>query len=249
MFFLFQPFRVLWKLWLFVLFANSIILGYPLIAWMLATPRRFHIAFRIIRIWSRLLLLASGVVVRVQRETTLPKGPFIICPNHTSYLDILSMYCTFRGYFVFMGKAEILGWPLFNAFFSKGMNISVNRASNRGSHEAFERAKQEVDKGHSIVIFPEGTIPLNAPKMKPFKNGAFKLAIEKNIPIVPVTFVNNWKRLQVGAALRRAGSPGVAKVIVHAPVYPADYAEKGMLAMKKDIFETIQQPLIERYGD
>lgn len=225
------------------------IIGYPFMSWLLSSPKRYYLAFKIIRFWSTSLMFLSGIIVHVKKEEKVPKGPFVICPNHTSYLDILTMFTVFKQYFLFMGKVEIMTWPLFNVFFSKGMNISVDRASRLGSHEAYERAKEEIDKGHNVVIFPEGTIPHEAPKMKPFKNGAFKLAMDKNVPIVPVTFVNNWKRLQVGPALKNSGGPGLSRVIIHKPVYPADYAEKGLDAMKKDIFEAIQKPLIERYGN
>lgn len=148
-----------------------------------------------------------------------------------------------------MGKMEINNWPLFHIFFTKGMNISVNRASITGAHEAYKRAKSEIDKGHSIVIFPEGTIPAHAPRLKPFKSGAFKLSIEKNIPIVPVTFLTNFKRLQAGPALRQRGGPGPSKVIIHPPIFPADYTSKGDHQMRDDTFAVIQKPLEALYGN
>lgn len=200
------------------------------------------------RQWALQLLTISGIVMRVENRGELPEGPFIICPNHGSYLDIIAMYRVFKRYFIFMGKAEILQWPLFGIFFSKGMNISVNRESNRGSHEALKRAGIELKRGHNIVIFPEGTIPPTAPKMKSFKNGAFKLSLEENIPIVPVTFINNWRRLQAGPALKRLGGPGYSNVIIHEPVYPRDYENSGVVKMKKDIFAIIEKPLTDGEG-
>lgn len=244
-----QPLRVLWKLWFFGVFVIVLVLLYPLFAFLLSNCSRFHFAFRLMRIWAWWILTFVGVWVRVERRAPLPEKPFIICPNHSSYLDIVTMYRIFRGYFVFMGKMEINSWPLFHIFFSKGMNISVNRSSIVEAHSALERAKEEVDKGHNVVIFPEGTIPLNAPRLKPFKNGAFKLAMEKNIPIVPVTFVDNWRRLQAGPALKRRGGPGVSRIIIHPAVHPASYGEKNLAQMKADIFETIEKPLRALYGN
>lgn len=148
-----------------------------------------------------------------------------------------------------MGKTELNSWPLFHIFFSKGMNISVDRASITGAQKAYERAKSELDKGHNIVIFPEGTIPVSAPKLKPFKNGAFKLALEKNIPIVPVTFLTNFKRLQAGPALRNLGGPGPSKVIIHPAIYPESYKNGDVTALRNDTFAIIEQPLKEMYGD
>lgn len=186
--------------------------------------------------------------MKVEQKGELPSGPFIICPNHGSYLDIITMYRVFKRYFIFMGKAEILQWPLFGIFFSKGMNISVNRESIRAAHEALKRAEAELKNGHNIVIFPEGTIPLTAPKLRAFKNGAFKLSLEENIPIVPVTFINNWRRLQSGPALKRLGGPGYSNVIIHSPVYPKDYEKSDVVKMKKDIFEIIEKPLRDGQG-
>lgn len=224
----------------FLSFALSLILQYPLLYFLLSDRSRFHFTFRLMRIWSLFLLAFNGIFIKIERRGELPNGPFIICPNHGSYLDIITMYRVFRRYFVFMGKVEIVNWPLFGIFFSKGMNISVDRQSNRGAHEALKRAEAELKLGHNIVIFPEGTIPHTAPKMRAFKNGAFKLSLDLQIPIVPVTFINNWRRLQSGAILKRKGGPGFSKVVVHAPVYPKDYQEKGVVQMKKDIFEIIE---------
>ena len=222
---------------------------YPAFVYLFKKESRFHQAFRLMLMWSQALTFASGLVMDIKRPENMPKSPYLICPNHGSYLDIITMYRVFSDYFIFMGKIEIVKWPFFGIFFTKGMNISVNRESKLGAHEAFERAKRECDNGHNIVIFPEGTIPTTAPKMRAFKNGAFKLSLEKNIPIVPVTFVNNWRRLQAGPALRNSGGPGIFRVIIHPPVYPEAYQALGVVKMKQDIFEIIEKPLRDSYGD
>jgi 1-acyl-sn-glycerol-3-phosphate acyltransferase len=248
-YYLLQPFRVLWKVWFFLFFTTSLIVLYPLLNWALDKAERWPRAFRIMQQWAWWLLTVPGIWMKVHQTAPLPNTPFIICPNHSSYVDIITMYRTFKDYFIFMGKMELNNWPLFHIFFSKGMNISVDRASITGAQKAYDRAKDELDKGHNIVIFPEGTIPPGAPKLKVFKNGAFKLAIEKNVPIVPVTFLTNFRRLQAGPALRNLGGPGPSEVIIHAPIYPKDYAESGANAMRNDTFAIIEKPLLERYGN
>lgn len=225
------------------------ILLYPVFVFLFEKESRFYRAFDLMIMWAAGLAFVSGIFMKIERPDNMPKSPYIICPNHGSYLDIIIMYRVFVDYFIFMGKIEIIKWPFFGIFFTKGMNIAVNRESKLGGHEAFERAKLECDKGHNIVIFPEGTIPPTAPRMRAFKNGAFKLSLEKNIPIVPVTFVNNWRRLQAGPALRRKGGPGISHVIIHPPVYPEQYKTLGVVKMKQDIFEIIEKPLRETYGN
>ena len=80
-----------------------------------------------------------------------------------------------------MGKAELRKVPLFRKFFDR-MNIPVNRKSVLDSHRAFMRAGSDIDKGISVALFPEGTIHHNGPVIGRFKNGPFRLAIEKQIP-------------------------------------------------------------------
>lgn len=248
MYYILQPFRVLWKVWFFVFFATTLILLYPLLNWVLSKETRWPRAFRIMQRWAWWLISVPGIWMSIDRRAPLPEKPFIICPNHSSYVDIITMYRVFKDYFVFMGKTEINDWPLFHIFFSKGMNISVDRASIAGAKTAYDRAKDELDKGHNIVIFPEGTIPPSAPKLKVFKSGAFKLAMEKNVPIVPVTFMTNFKRLQAGPALRNMGGPGPSKVIIHAPIYPKDYEGRSVSDLRNDTFAVIEGPLKEAYG-
>ncbi len=244
-----QPLRVVWKAWFFVLFMTTLALFYPVFNYLLSDKSKHPQCFRLMCRWAAMLLFLAGIRMKIDQRHKLPDGPFIICANHGSYLDIITMYATFRKYFVFMGKAEISDWPLFHIFFTKGMNIPVMRGSTKGAQAAMIRSKEELAKGHCVAMFPEGTIPSTAPKMRAFKNGAFKLSMETELPIVPVTFINNWQRLQTGAALKALGSPGSSKVVIHPSVSPLDYEEEGVVKMKRDIFAIINKPLKQEYGD
>jgi 1-acyl-sn-glycerol-3-phosphate acyltransferase len=123
------------------------------------------------------------------------------------------------------------------------MNILVDRKSVTGSHRAFLKAEQEIDKGHCVALFPEGTIAPKAPQMLPFKNGAFKLAIEKQVPIVPVTFINNWNLLEDKAFWKSRCRPGVATVVIHPYIETKGMTEEDLLSLKTKVFEIINQPL------
>src|ERR1700752_241027 len=115
----------------------------------------------------------SGIFIKKKYEID-PKeipSPCVIVSNHASYLDIIVSYFVIKNYFVFMAKFELNKAPLFKIFF-KDMQISVNRGSRSASHKALARAGEEIDAGHSVFIFPEGTISSNG-KLIPFKNGPF----------------------------------------------------------------------------
>ena len=245
---LLAPFRLLWKAFFVVFFVLSLLALYPLFYLFLSRKQWFPIAFRLKRFWAFLLRTVPGILLTVRKDAALPKGPFVICSNHSSYTDIIMMYGVFRKYFVFMGKAEINSWPLFKIFFTRQMNISVERGSAASAQQALDRAKEELHLGHNIVIFPEGTIPSYAPKMMRFKSGAFKLAIEEQVPIVPVTFLDNWKRLQTGAVFKSRGGPGLARAIIHAPIETKGMTEKDLLTLRNSVFDAIQEPLVKAYG-
>ncbi len=175
------------------------------------------------------------------------KQAYVFCPNHTSYLDIMLIYIASPVYFHTMGKAELLKVPLFRRFFER-MNIPVNRKSNKDSHRAFLRASSDIEKGISIALFPEGTIHHNGPVMGRFKNGPFKLAIENQVPIVPITFLNNWLLLPDDYH-NRVGHPGVAHVIVHKPIPTKGMTEADINSLKSMVYDAITQPLQEEFPE
>lgn len=241
---LFLPMRWLYKLWFGFVFFSSLVLLYLPFRILLYTPQRYYKAFRLKRIWARYLAYASGVPPRIVRRASLPEPPYVICCNHSSYLDIIQMYNVIPRYFLFMGKYELLKWPLFNIFF-QGMNIAVNRGSHTEAAKAFRKAAQAIDRGTSIALFPEGTIPAYTPRMKPFKDGAFKLAIEKQVPIVPVTFVDHWRLFGEPLELFARARPGIARVVVHDPITTVGLRDADVPELRHRVYEVIEAPLLE----
>jgi 1-acyl-sn-glycerol-3-phosphate acyltransferase len=166
--------------------------------------------------------------------------------NHTSYLDIVLSTFYIDHLAIYMGKAELLKAPLFKTFF-KGMDIPVKRTSRVDAHKAFIAAGNEIEKGRSMVIFPEGTIP-KQPKLMPFKNGAFKLAIDKQVPIVPIVNLNHKQLLENGGYFKSNGCCGIAKTIVLEPIQTKGLTEQDVDALKETVFNLIQNTLIKYNG-
>jgi 1-acyl-sn-glycerol-3-phosphate acyltransferase len=241
------PAIVLGKIWktLFLLhFIITLLLLYPLFYFLLTKESRYKTGYKIMRVWAKYLAFASGIKVSVTRDGQLPEPPFIICPNHTSFLDILLAYCIFPDLFIFMGKKELKDVPVFNIFF-KNMNILVDRNSTSGSSKAFLEASKRISKGNSIAIFPEGSISKRAPKLLKFKSGAFKLAADNKVPIVPVTFMTNWKILGDGAYWKAPASPGTAHIHIHAPVLVESAQPEHIEKAKTEVFSLLDEKLNE----
>ncbi|MGB0165544.1 MAG: lysophospholipid acyltransferase family protein, partial [Luteibaculum sp.] len=141
------------------------------------------------------------------------EGVKIYCPNHSSYLDIIVCYLVIPHKFLFLGKAELLRWPLFRIFF-KHMDIAVNRGNKLQAARSVVQCGKALKTGWSLVIFPEGTISKKAPELFPFKPGAFKIAEQFNVDIVPVSFVGNWRVLNV-SHWNSKSLPGRIQAFVH----------------------------------
>lgn len=239
------PFRQIWKLYYAIVFTITFIFLYPAFYYLLYKESRYPSAFKLKRAVALFSVYFSGIFISTKKETELfDNQNYVFCCNHTSYLDIVLTYCIIKPYFVFMAKKELLRVPLFGNFF-KDMDIAVDRKSRIGSHKAFLRAGQDLDKGHSIVMFPEGTIAPDAPIMRNFKNGPFKLAIEKQVPIVPITFLSNYKILPAKNNFIKYGGPGIARVIIHEPIKTAGMTENDLVPLRSKVHSIINNAIKE----
>jgi 1-acyl-sn-glycerol-3-phosphate acyltransferase len=189
----------------------------------------------------RTWLFFCGIRMDVRFESQIPTTPVIFCPNHFSFLDIPTMALVTGHNVLFMGKYELLKVPIFGFFF-RSVDIPVPRASSVGSYRAFEKVKIRLKNGMSPIIFPEGGIKDLMPKMGMFKNGAFRLAIEEKIPIVPVTMVTN-QFLMNDSGSKEGMRIGKSFVIMHTPIETKNLTLDDMLPLKQQTFDIINNTL------
>lgn len=226
-------FGMIWKFYFLLVVAISLLLLYPIYFILLQNERYFKKGFQLIRVQTKFILFMVGI--RVHVEGSIPDDEntsYIICPNHSSYLDILILYYSLPNYFIFLGKQELGKVPIFNIFFKK-MNLLVNRSNAKAAHEAIKKACERIEKGDNIVIFPEGTIPNSVPTMKAFKNGAFKVAKELGISIVPVSFKDNYKLLEDSMKISANCCFGKARVYIHPPISAAEHSKMDLVALRE----------------
>ena len=198
------PFTFIYKIYFLTCFVTLLVLFYLPFRFLLSKKERFPSAFKLMKFNAKLLLYLGGIFLKIKgKENIIKDQPFLICSNHSSFIDIPCLYSMFEDYFVFTGKKEVEKWPLFHIFYTSGMNILVDRKNKMGLIKAFKRMMEVIDEGHPLVILPEGTISKTAPKLTEFKPGSVSLAINKQIPILPITFTTNWKRLQRKGFLQR----------------------------------------------
>lgn len=239
------PFRLAYKIYFLTLFFASLAIAYPFFAFLLAKEERWPKAFYWMQKWGTMLRYASGIFIRYKSNKQFPEPPYVVVSNHGSYIDTVLMYCIIPDYFVSMGKGELKDWPLFKIFFTKGMNILVDRSNLRASHRAYQRAHDVLSKKRSVTIFPEGGIPASAPKLDRFKNGAFRLAIEHQVPIVPITLVNSWSAFNSNELYCGEGGPDVIRVVVHKAISTKGFTDKDLIHLRQQAHDVINKPLLE----
>lgn len=190
-----------------------IIIMSPILILTILSEKTYPQFFLIARIWAKIILFGMGFYYKVEREQQMEKGKsYMLVANHTSMTDIMLMLAVSKNPFVFVGKKELAKIPIFG-FFYKRTSILVDRNSSKSRFEVFKRAQTRLNQGLSICIFPEGGVPTDKNiVLDEFKDGAFRLAIEHQIPIVPMTFADNKKRFSFSLF---SGSPGVMRVKVH----------------------------------
>lgn len=234
----------LWTAWFLLLFACSFLLQFPLYAILLRIKAAHPLAHRMRVGWAWFLFFCTGVRPSIRREVKLSrKQSYIYCANHCSYIDIPILAASVPGTSHFMAKHELAKIPLFGLFF-RTIDIAVPRGNHRGSHRAFELASQRLKAGGNIMIFPEGGILPNAPTLKAFKSGAFRLSIANNIPIVPVSLIDNWEILPDRPW--PAFFPRKSRVVVHAPLYPEAFGFDEH-ALRQKTHDIIHQTLTQQH--
>lgn len=206
-------FWLAWRVWFYILMAIPILIMFPFLVASILTERGYPYFFKMARIWAKFILFGMGFYYKIERSQILqPNKSYVIVANHTSMADIMLMLATIKNPFVFVGKKELAKIPLFG-FFYKRTCILVDRNCTKSKRGVFDQAQDRINQGLSICIFPEGGVPNDeSVLLDKFKDGAFRLAIEHQIPVVPVTFADNKKRFSYTIF---SGSPGIMRVCIH----------------------------------
>jgi 1-acyl-sn-glycerol-3-phosphate acyltransferase len=218
-----------------------VFLFYPPLYFFSRKPQRYATMNQLRRYCSFCSSTIAGIFYKVKYEQPIDwSRTYIVCPNHTSSLDITAINHALKNYFHFIGKEEFLKNPALGIFF-RSVDIPVNRDSKMSSFKAFKKAAENLKEGRTLVIFPEGKIPDDyPPRLNEFKNGPFRLAIELKLPILPITCIDNWKLIW-DTGLELGGKPGISHVYVHKPIETAHLTIEDADKLKDEVFNIIDQ--------
>lgn len=231
------PLILLYRIWFYLLVLVPILVFFPVIFITILNDKTFPIFFKIARLWAKFILIGMGFQYKIDGSHLLEEGKsYVLVANHTSMTDIMLMLIAVKKHpFVFVGKKELAKIPVFG-FIYKRVCILVDRANSKSRYQVFERAQHRIQQGLSLCIFPEGGVPEEQVVLDEFKDGAFRIAIEHQLPIVPLVFFDNKKRFSYTFF---SGSPGKMR----AKIYPIVETNGKTLEDKNAIKEYVRQTI------
>lgn len=212
-----------------VFFSSAMLLCAPVV--LLAQPRRTFLHV-LATLWGRSIVSCSPswMLTVNGREHLKPNRPHILVSNHQSLLDIMTLLVINQDFkWVAKGslfKIPFLGWGMALAGY-----IRLIRREADSIRETYDKAKRWLDSGVSVFFFPEGTRSPTG-QLLPFKNGAFKLAMETGVPVVPIAISGTRDVLRRGSWLFHRTSH--IRITILPPLDPTDYRTSGVSRLRDE---------------
>lgn len=193
------------------------------------------------QVWCRSILWAGFVKVQLTGgEKVKWDDTFIIVSNHQSHFDPAVLRPNLHNNHRYLAKMELAKIPVLGWALKYGDDVLIDRFKRAEAAKGLDATEQKLREGKSVVIFAEGTRSEDG-VMRPFKRGAFTLAMKTGLPILPVTVMESYKIMPKGKFIMNGGE---VKVIVHDPIDTASFMTQanGEAALNELTFNTIAAP-------
>jgi 1-acyl-sn-glycerol-3-phosphate acyltransferase len=192
-----KPLQWIYCIYAVLLFVGIMLLLFPfvLIASLFGIIKGGNMIYRLCMLWGDAWFFLVGIRHRNMYESKPDKNrQYIFVANHISYLDAAVIVKTIRRPIRALGKIEMKRVPVFGFIYSYTV-VKVDRGNTGQRAKSVRNLKSVLKKGISIILFPEGTFNMTGQPLKEFYDGAFRVAIETQTPIVPVLFLDAYDRM------------------------------------------------------
>ncbi|MDO4715747.1 MAG: lysophospholipid acyltransferase family protein [Bacteroidales bacterium] len=200
------------------------------------------------RIWSKIVCTTLLLPVHVEGREHIKAGQsYVFVANHQGSLDIFLIYGYLGRNFKWMMKKAIRKMPLVGFACERGQHIFVDKSGPKKIQETYEKARQTLRGGTSLVVFAEGARTFTG-RMRPFRKGAFQLAEELHLPIIPITIDGAFEALP-----RTRGFGFVTwhplRMVIHPPIEPNTNASSDTNTILKQTYTTIMSALPKEHQE
>ncbi|EDY87549.1 1-acyl-sn-glycerol-3-phosphate acyltransferase [gamma proteobacterium HTCC5015] len=194
-------------------------------------------------LWARFMLYASFVRVTVEgKEHIDPKQSYVVVANHQSAYDIFVVYGWLGIDFKWVMKQELRKVPCIGYACDKMGHIFIDRKNSSAAVAALQQARDRLVNGTAVFFFPEGTRRSGGNDLQPFKKGAFKMAVDLQLPMLPVTLIGVDRVMPAGGLDLM---PGRVRLVFHEPVSTQGLGDQDVEILMDRVRQKIAQPLQE----
>ncbi len=175
--------------------------------------------------WAKFNSFVTMMKVEVKGSENIDKNQsYVIAANHQSLYDIYVIYGWLPIPFKWVMKIQLREVPFLGYACYKLGHVFIDRSNREKALKSIEEAKSRIQNGSSIFFFPEGTRSMSG-ELQDFKKGAFKTALDFDLPILPVSIINTYNILPTGTINL---TPGTAKIVVHKPIEIDNYNDDNI---------------------
>ncbi|MGM0563285.1 MAG: lysophospholipid acyltransferase family protein [Pseudomonadota bacterium] len=192
-------------------------------------------------LWGRFMAYIALVRVTVEGRAHIEAGrSYVVVANHQSAYDIFVVYGWLGIDFKWVMKQELRKVPCIGYACDKMGHIFIDRKNNAAAVEALQGAREKLTGGTSVFFFPEGTRHGGGNDLKPFKKGAFRMAIDLQLPLLPVTLVGADRVMPAGSLDLM---PGRIRMIFHEPIDTRGMSPEDVESLMAEARHRIAAPL------
>ncbi|MFN0291376.1 lysophospholipid acyltransferase family protein [Pedobacter helvus] len=200
----------------------------------------------VLRAWAWLFSIFSFFWITTKNKSKVDRSKsHIYVGNHGSYLDAVAVCISIPQYFSALGKVEITKVPVFGLIY-KRIVVLIDRSSKESRAQSVAALKKDIANGQSILIFAEGTMNQTEKLLADFYDGAFRIAIETQTPIIPFVMLNNRKLLPRKDPLK--ARPGLITTVLLPEVSVVGLSLDDVPLLKKKVYEMMEEAIMENAG-
>lgn len=227
----------IYTLWVLIVFTVFMILLLPgIMIPLLLGPKFSRIGYFFLWLWSWIFSMLTFIRYDLRgRENIQKKTSYIYVSNHTSFLDIPGIRLLIPGEFRPIAKKELLKIPVFG-FIVKAATVVVDRSNAQSRKQSIEKLRDILKGGISILVFAEGTQNRTTEILQPFKDGAFRIAIDTQLPIIPLVVIGAGPLMPPG---KMDIKPGNIKVVAGEPISVEGLTTDDVQTLKQQTFDAM----------
>ncbi|MGB3779364.1 MAG: lysophospholipid acyltransferase family protein [Tunicatimonas sp.] len=235
--------RILYSAWVLFVFNGSMLLLLPLILLpAVAGEVTRPVSYFGLKVWATIFRTFTGVRYRVMDTNHIDRhAAYIYVSNHTSFLDVPALPLFIPGQFRPLGKKELLKIPVLGWIVGT-VCVIVDRSDANSRNRSIMALKQLIKRGVSVFIFPEGSMNRTEKPLRPFYDGAFRIAIETQTPVLPMVIINAGKLYRPGTAYVK---PGKITVKFGKPIAIDNLTAKDVPLLKQQAYQIMEAMLSE----